>query len=175
MVTIDGQKELILDLLQQSERLQLKDLPKVYDLQTKHTESVEEALVRSKLVTEDDIAKIYADFFGLTMWTISGENESLREQLDGLESLIPEKICRDRILAPIALRDKTLCVAAASPRRPELLRRVAIDRRDADRNYHRPNFRHLPGSRYPLRQTRHGARNRHRVERRRRRRPRPRG
>jgi len=105
---------LILELLDKAGLLQTQDLQKVYDLQTKHNESLEESLVRSELVTDEQIAKTYAAYLRVPIWT-PPEKTAAEDNISVLVNILPEKICREHSIAPIQKNDDLLVVVAINP------------------------------------------------------------
>lgn len=105
---------LILELLQKSELLHAKDVQKVLDLKAKHNESVEESLIRSELITDEQIAQAYSVYMMIPIWV---PPETPPEEKDVIEliNLLPEKICRENSIVPVEKNGDMLVVAAVNP------------------------------------------------------------
>jgi type II secretory ATPase GspE/PulE/Tfp pilus assembly ATPase PilB-like protein len=105
---------LITELLRKANLLNEKDLPRVYELKVKHNESIEAALVRSELVSEDQIAQAYAEHLMIPVWTPGVQTPSSAES-SALADLLPERLCRENAIAPVERQQGTLIAAAVNP------------------------------------------------------------
>jgi type IV pilus assembly protein PilB len=105
---------IILELLQKRKLLKPEDTAKVHDLRARHSVSLDEALLRSELVTDEQIAQAYAEETASPIWT-PPEGREGAEQLAALASLLPEKLCRERLIAPVHRVGSVLQVAAVNP------------------------------------------------------------
>jgi type IV pilus assembly protein PilB len=72
----------------------------------------ERMLVRAGLATEEDIARAYADYLAVPIYLPGLDFEPPAPELC---RLLPEKLCRDHLLVPIAQRSGILDVAFVTP------------------------------------------------------------
>ncbi|MEN6451976.1 MAG: ATPase, T2SS/T4P/T4SS family, partial [Thermoguttaceae bacterium] len=80
----------------------------VQQFQAKTHCSLETALVRSGLVTEAQVAQTYADYLMVPLYDAGAEAADIT-----LGGLLPEKLCRDHLCAPVGSTDDVLNVAFA--------------------------------------------------------------
>jgi type IV pilus assembly protein PilB len=103
---------LLLQLLQRKGWLDANKLEAIRAAQQRDNEPIEEAVVRTGSATDRDIARLYAEHLCLPLF----EPEQALEPLDrALGQLLPEKLCRDRLIVPISRRDDVLDIALATP------------------------------------------------------------
>jgi type IV pilus assembly protein PilB len=76
---------------------------------------VEKTLIHSGLATDVQIAAAYAEHCKLPSWPEAPDAPDAPEADPKLARLVPEKVCRERLLVPVAQRDETLDIAFASP------------------------------------------------------------
>ena len=86
--------------------------------------SPERALVRAGLVGDRVIARAFAEEYLLI--PLPKEAEEAPVDRDRLLDLIPEKLCQERLIVPIAVRDDTLDVAYVSPGETVLLEELQL-------------------------------------------------
>src|SRR3954454_19312553 len=107
-------RPLILDLLARRNWLEPRQLDELEGLIGKDGPSVspEDTLVRGVYISDREIAGLYAEelFLPLLPDPIEG-----REVDKELASLLPEKLCTEKLICPVAFRDEVLDVAFASP------------------------------------------------------------
>jgi type IV pilus assembly protein PilB len=106
--SITGTRPLIVDLLLKRGALQEKDLPTINEAQAKDKLAIEEVLLKKRLVSERDIAEAYSEYLMVPLFEPS--EDEVRVDKD-LARLLPEKLCRDHLLAPVAIHDDMLDVA----------------------------------------------------------------
>ena len=103
---------LIIELLLQKGLLEPKKMEALREAQAKDNMPLEGLLVKKELVSDQDIAQAYADYLVLPLF----EPEASGADVDrALGRLLPEKLCRDQWIAPVAMRGDTLELAFVSP------------------------------------------------------------
>jgi type IV pilus assembly protein PilB len=109
--TLVSEQPLLVQFLVKHGLLKEEGIKTIKEVMSKSTDSLEEALIVSELVTDADIAEVYSQELGLPL--IDREEPI---QIDKeLAKLVGEHICREHSLIPL-LRDKdTLLVAIANP------------------------------------------------------------
>ena len=111
---------LILQLLRERELLDAKKLEIVREVQTKDNSPIEQILINKELVRDRDIAVAYAEHLGLPMLERPEDVVRIGADFDHqarlkLGSLLPEKLCRDQLIVPVAILDDLLQVAFFTP------------------------------------------------------------
>ena len=102
---------LIVQLLLERGILAPSKLEALREVQSKDHGPVEAVIVKRGLATDAQIAEAYSQYFVVPMYARpAGETASD----PALGSLLPEKLCRDRLLAPVAIRGDMLDVAFVS-------------------------------------------------------------
>ena len=102
---------LIVQLLLERGILAPSKLEALQDAQSKDHGPVEALFVKTGLATDAQIAEAYSEYFVVPAYVRpAGELASD----PALGSLLPEKLCRDRLLAPVAIRGDLLDVAFVS-------------------------------------------------------------
>ncbi len=110
--SLDGTLPLIVQLLLEKGQLKKKDVETIKEAQLKEHLPVEEILIKKHLAGERDIAMAYADYFLMPIF----EPDETGTDLDStLVDQLPEKLCRDHLIAPVAVNDRTLDVAFFTP------------------------------------------------------------
>ncbi len=100
---------LLIQLLLEKEMLTPKQVEKINTIHTKEGGLLERILVQEGIITDRGVAEAYADYLMLPLLDADpGEADS---QFTGL---LPEKLCREYMLAPVRFADDTLDVAFAS-------------------------------------------------------------
>ena len=84
----------------------------LYDAPSKDKLTIEESLIRAKLAGERDIAAAYANHYLVPLYD-PGEDEC--PPAPELAQLLPAKLCREHLLAPVAASAQVLQVALFSP------------------------------------------------------------
>jgi type IV pilus assembly protein PilB len=107
-------RPLILDLLARRNWLEPRQLEELEGLIGKAGpgSSPEEALVRGGYISDREIAGLYAEDLFLPLISDRLENAEVDKELAGL---LPEKLCTEKLVCPVAFRDEVLDVAFASP------------------------------------------------------------
>src|ERR1700732_2824046 len=104
-------QQVLIHLLTDQGVLDTKKLELLREAQVKDNSSIEHVLIKKELATERDIAQAYADYLALPLY------ESVGEGVDPtLGRLLPEKLCRDQLMAPVEIRSETLDVVFVTPR-----------------------------------------------------------
>jgi type IV pilus assembly protein PilB len=107
-VNLTAGQPLLVQLLLERGILAPKKLEALREAQAKDRSPVEAVLVRAGLATDVQIAEAYSEYFAVPIYTRpAGEVASDPT----LGSLLPEKLCRDRLLVPVAVRGDLLDVA----------------------------------------------------------------
>ncbi len=104
--------ELIVDLLIQDRRIRQRELAMVYETQRKDACRIEQALVTSRLVTDQDIAETYAKHLHVPL---SSLDESAFTPDEQAIELLPNKLMRDALVVPMYERKRSLHVAVVDP------------------------------------------------------------
>jgi type IV pilus assembly protein PilB len=113
---------LIVEILLQKGLLAPEKLNSLREVQTKSKLLVEEALVKAQLATEETIAAAYADYMFVPCYS-PPENHTVDRDL---ARLLPEKLCRERRVAPIEKRGDTLDIAMVDPTDMALLDEIQL-------------------------------------------------
>jgi len=110
--TVTETRPLILRLLLEQGHLESGDVKTALEVQLKENLSLEEVLVREQLVDERKIAQAYSSHFLLPWWELAPEGPAIDPQL---AQQLPENLCRNYHIAPVAIHDDALDVAFCSP------------------------------------------------------------
>jgi type IV pilus assembly protein PilB len=102
---------LIVELLLKRDLLDSKKLDVLREVQNKDTSPVEQILVQKNLASDSDIARAYSEYLMVPYYEPPAGGPSIDRQLS---RLLPEKLCRDQLIVPIA-EGSTLDVAFVSP------------------------------------------------------------
>ena len=92
--------------------LEEKDRDVIREAQLKENVPVEEVLIRKRLAKEHDVAQAYADHFLVPLYEPGEEGIAVNSDL---AQHLPEKLCRDHQMAPVAVEGKQLKVAFFTP------------------------------------------------------------
>jgi len=104
-------QQLLVHLLTEHGVLDPKKLDVLREAQTKDAGSIEHILIKKELATEREIARAYGRYLALPLF------ESVGEGVDPtLGRLLPEKLCRDQLMAPVEIREEILDVIFVTPR-----------------------------------------------------------
>jgi type IV pilus assembly protein PilB len=106
-----GDHALILRVLQARGLLDPSKAAAFRDAQGRVDDVPERLLVRAGIATDGEIARAYADHLALPLFE---PEEGTRPELE-LARLLPEKLCRDQLIVPVAADDDTLELAFATP------------------------------------------------------------
>jgi type IV pilus assembly protein PilB len=107
-----GTLPLIVRILFERGRLRRDDRETIREALAKESASVEDILIRKGLATEHDIAAAYADYLMVPLFEPPASGFSPDSQL---ARKLPEKLCRDHLLAPVAASNDTVEVAFFTP------------------------------------------------------------
>ncbi len=80
--------------------------------QVKNDDPLEQVLIKLGLASDRDIAVAYADYMATSIFDPGDDTPELNKELS---RLLPEKLCREELLVPVALQGGTLDVAFVSP------------------------------------------------------------
>ena len=103
---------LIVQILLRNGRLEQKDLETLREAQAKERLLPEEILVRKGFASEREIAAAYSEYYLIPLFEPGEEKAHVNMQL--LQQLT-EKLCRDHLIAPLAVDGNTLDVAFFTP------------------------------------------------------------
>jgi type IV pilus assembly protein PilB len=103
---------LIVRLLQRDKRLDPAALQSVGQSQSKEKTTFEELLIHRSLASELEIAAAYSDFFMIPLLDPETAKLSVEESL---RDCVPEKLCRDHLIAPVSADANSLEVAFFTP------------------------------------------------------------
>jgi type IV pilus assembly protein PilB len=106
-----GDHALILRVLQARGLLDPAKAEAFRDAQGRDDDVPERLLVRAGIATDREIARAYADHLALPVFEPHDDD---RPDSD-LARLLPEKLCRDQLIVPVASDDETLDLAFATP------------------------------------------------------------
>ena len=105
-----GTNQLLVRLLSESGVLDAKKMDVLRESQSKEDCSLERLLIRKGLASELDVAEAYAQHLALPIFDLA------RDGVDpSLARLLPEKLCRDQLMAAVALRGETLDMVFVTP------------------------------------------------------------
>ena len=103
---------LIARLLLEKGCLAEEKLQAIREAQLKEKLPLEEVLIRRRFADEQDVAQAYSDHFVVPLYSPPDEGAGVDPQL---AQQLPEKLCRDHWIAPVAVHGNTLEVAFFSP------------------------------------------------------------
>src|ERR1051326_753993 len=104
-------QQLLVHLLTEQGVLDAKKMEILREAQAKDNSSMEHLLIKKELASERDIAQAYSDYLALPLF------ESVGDGVDPtLGRLLPEKLCRDQLMAPVEIRGETLDVVFVTPK-----------------------------------------------------------
>ncbi|MHC4789718.1 MAG: ATPase, T2SS/T4P/T4SS family, partial [Planctomycetota bacterium] len=109
--TLVADQPLLVQLLLERELLAEEDLRDVHQAIGQFNGPMEIALTQAHLASGADIAEAYADYLRLPMVSDESPLAVTRE----LAELVGERICREKLVAPLATEDGTLEVAFVNP------------------------------------------------------------
>lgn len=109
---LSSPQPLLLQLLQGKGLLDPKKLDALRTAQAKDSGPLEQILVKLGLVSDREIASSYSKYLATPLYVPSTDPPELNLELS---RLLPEKLCREQMLVPVALQAGTLDVAFASP------------------------------------------------------------
>ena len=107
-----GNQPLIIEILTGRGMLDPKKLESLRDTRTKDDDLIERQIIRLGYATDREIASAYAEHLGLTLFEPRPETEEIDRSL---ARLLPEKLCRDQLISPVAVHGDRLDVVFATP------------------------------------------------------------
>ena len=105
-------RPLILQLLLEKGVLDSQSIDQVRRAQLQDSRPLEEILGRLSFATDQDIAQAYAEYFRMPLFEPSTDGAGVDPDL---AQLLPEKLCRDHLIVPVAVRGHTISVAFTRP------------------------------------------------------------
>ena len=114
VLTDTGVQPLILELLSRRNWFDAQRLEEIEQTLQKAKPGTlsEVALIRGGFISEQEVASVYAEDLFLPVVNSTVEACPVDKELGGL---LPEKLCVDRLICPLAVRDTVLDVAFVSP------------------------------------------------------------
>ena len=114
LLTDTGVQPLILELLSRRNWFDAQRLEEIEQTLQKAKPGTlsEVTLIRAGFISEQEIASVYAEDLFLPVVNSTVEACPVEKELGGL---LPEKLCVDRLICPLAVRDTVLDVAFVSP------------------------------------------------------------
>ncbi len=109
--SLNEDQPLIVELLLERELLDSKKLEVLREAQGKDNSPVEQILVQKNLTTDRDIALAYSQYLMVPLYEPPTTGPALDRELS---RLLPEKLCRDQLIVPVA-GGATLDVVFVSP------------------------------------------------------------
>jgi len=103
---------LIVQILLKGGVLEPRRLAALSESPPRDGETPERALIRLELATDRQVADAYADYLGVALYDPPAEDDAVDH---ALARVLPEKLCRDQLIVPVAIRDETLDVAFVTP------------------------------------------------------------
>ncbi len=111
-VELNASLPLIVRLLIDKNQLDSKQLDALREFQSKDSSPLEAILVKKGLASDHDIARAYSEYLVTPLLELTANAPPSDRSLAGL---LPEKLCRDQLIVPVAVEGGTLSIAFASP------------------------------------------------------------
>jgi type IV pilus assembly protein PilB len=111
MNNVDASNQIV-QLLLDKELLSAEQVQALRDAQAGDDRRVEIVLAENGFVTEQDIAQAYAEYLAAPIYELPGDPATIDRSL---ASQLPEKLCRDQLIAPVGVDSGTIEVAFTSP------------------------------------------------------------
>ena len=103
---LTGSQPLLLQLLLEKEILTPEQIEGINETRTKDHTSLEAALIARGLMTDRQIAEVYADYLMVPLF------DTAREEVDPkLADLLSEKLCKEHMLVPVELHEDAVDIA----------------------------------------------------------------
>ena len=102
----------IVQLLVDRQLLSAEQVQAVLAAAASEEQRVECVLVDHGFVTEPDIAQAYAEYLALPLYELPADPATTDKSL---AALLPEKLCRDQLIAPVAVDSASIQMAFVSP------------------------------------------------------------
>ena len=112
----------LVQLLLTKNVIEEKDLSEIQKILSEGQSSIEEALIQEELVTEQEIARVYAEHFRLPVVI---DDQPLPANKESAE-VIGEKICRENMVVPLTRDSDLLRVAFANPTNLTVLEQIQL-------------------------------------------------
>ena len=109
---LDSTQSLIVQLLLKKQLLDAQKLDTLRTAQAKDSSPLEAILVKKGLASDHDVALAYSEYLLVPLYEPAAQ-ELPKDR--SLARLLPEKLCRDQLIAPIAVSGETLDLAFVSP------------------------------------------------------------
>ena len=122
-LAMSGSEALVLETLIRRGKIEASVIEEARQAIARTTGSHERALIRAGLAEDRTIAEAYADEFLLAPLDRALEDAPVDREL---VELLPEKLCMDRLIVPLAVRDDTLDVAFVSPEEMALVEELQL-------------------------------------------------
>lgn len=106
---LNDQQPLLVQLLLTKEVLKPEGIKEIGDARSKGNDPLECIIVKKGLASDRQIAEAYSEYLMLPLYEATDEKPDPR-----LISLLPEKLCREHLLVPVAVRDEEVDVAFAT-------------------------------------------------------------
>lgn len=103
---------LIVRLLRDKGLLDAKQLDTLREIQAKDTSPVEGILVKKGLASDNDVARAYSEYLVMPLFEPAANELPVDRSI---ANLLPEKLCRDQLIVPVAIDGLMLDVAFVSP------------------------------------------------------------
>jgi len=103
---------LIVRLLAPKRSIDSASLESLREAVVKEKTTLEELLIRRNLASEQEIAATYSDYYMIPRFEPEGDDLGIDPSL---ADMLPEKLCRENLLAPIAVTKNALTVAFFTP------------------------------------------------------------
>ncbi|HVC98511.1 MAG TPA: ATPase, T2SS/T4P/T4SS family [Pirellulales bacterium] len=109
---MNGAYPLIVQLLLDKGLLDSKQLEALLEFQARDNSPLESILIKKGFANDQDIAKVYSEYLVVPIVELPASGPALDPTL---ARLIPEKLCRDQLIVPVAIDGETLEIAFVSP------------------------------------------------------------
>jgi len=123
-LNISVERPPLLQLLLAKKCIAEKDLENILQLQAKEDCSLEECLIATGLVKEEEIAKTYSDYFKLPL--LDNSTLPTPDEMTEISSILPERFARDNHVLPIAKKDGVLSIAMTNPTDISLIQEIQL-------------------------------------------------
>ena len=107
------QDPLIIRLLQSTDALDPERLEEIWNSPSKNEVTIEESIVRCGLADERQIAEAYADHYLLPLF--DPPDDSPPPVDPAIAAVLPSRLCRDHLIAPLSDDGQTLEIAIFAP------------------------------------------------------------
>ncbi len=108
----DKARPVLVDLLLENQKVEEKDLEKIYQLQSGQNLTIEMAAIQSGVVDAQIIAELYSEYYEMPLLK---RDEIDLSKVEEIRSLFPEKLLRDQHVLPLSSEENTLNIALVDP------------------------------------------------------------